>query len=248
MTTALTTATNGEIHPHADDATYGDLGHVFGVSVHRATSKVFFSAIASPTWDAGSQGIGGIYTADYTGTDGAYAPASAMPFVDLGGLVNLTNQFPVTVGVLDRFGEQGLGGMDFEASDEVLWSINMGAGTLLRIQVGDPPVVPTASEISEIPITGHGCSNGRFRPGAVETRRGKVFVGGVCDGAAGTVADLAVVVLEYDGATFTSRLNAPLDFLTNQIFPRGKLRDGRVVGREQCIGSSARAHQLGIRR
>ena len=223
----FTTATNAEIHPHDADADYGDLGHVLGVTVHRSTRKVFFGAIASPTWDDGALGMGGIYTADYTGTDDAFVPGSVTEFVDLNGddalpgddLVDLTNQFPVTAGVLDRFGEQGLGGVDFSADDEILWAVNMGNGRLIRMVVGDPPVAPGAAEISEVDITGHGCSNGRFRPGAVEVHRGNVFVGGVCDASGGSSTDLRVVVLEYDGASFTSRLSAPFDFQTNQIFP-----------------------------
>jgi len=212
----FTTATNAEIHPHDTDADYGDLGHVLGVTVHRSTRKVFFGAIASPTWDDGALGMGGIYTADYTGTDDAFVPGSVTEFVDLNGddalpgddLVDLTNQFPVTAGVLDRFGEQGLGGIDFSADDEILWAVNMGSGRLIRMVVGDPPVAPGAAEISEIDIIGHGCTQGRFRPGAVEVHRGNVFVGGVCDASGGSSADLRVVVLEYDGMGFTNRLSA----------------------------------------
>lgn len=219
--TRFATATNAEVHTssYTKDADYGDIGGILGVAVQRSTRKAFFSAVASPFWPSGSAGMGGIYTADYTGPGDTYVAASAGLFVDLDPLVDLTNQFPISVGVLDRFGEQGLGGIDFSADDTVLWAVNMGAGTLLSITVGDPPVAPTASEIQEITITGHGCNNGRFRPGPVVTRRGKVFVGGVCDASTGTLANLEAKVLEYDGATFTQRMTASLGFSTNQIFP-----------------------------
>ncbi len=219
--TRFPTAADAEIHTTSftNDADYGDLGNIFGVTVHRSTLTAFFSALSTPFWPSGSAGMGGIYSADYSGPGNTYVAASAGLFVDLDPLVDLTNQNPVTAGVLDRFGEQGLGGIDFSDDDQILWAVNMGAGTLLRMDVGDPPVAPVAADITEIAITNHGCTNGSFRPGPVETHRGKVYVGGVCDAATGTLADLKMVVLEYDGTTFTQRLSAALDFDVNQIFP-----------------------------
>ncbi|MEM7481763.1 MAG: GEVED domain-containing protein [Acidobacteriota bacterium] len=216
----FTSAADAEIHPHADDLDYGDVGHLLGVATHRSTKRVFFSAIATPLWPAGGAGIGGIYSADYSGIGNSYVGGSVGLFLDLAAVVDLTAQNPVTAGVLDRFGEFGLGGIDFSADDQVLWAVNMGGGELIRIPVGDPPVTPAASAITEITPTGHGCTNGSFRPGAVATHRGKVFLGGVCDAASGSTADLRLVVLEYDGATFTNRLSASLGFLVNSIFPQ----------------------------
>jgi uncharacterized repeat protein (TIGR01451 family) len=214
----FTTATPSQLHPHADDLTYGDLGHIFGITVQRATRKVFFGAISSPTWAFGALGGGGIYTADYTGAGEAYTAGTVAPFVDLDGLINLSNQNPVNGAQLNRFGEQGLGGMDFTEDDTTLWVVNMGNGRLVRLQLGNPPVAPGPAQVTEIQINNHGCVNGSFRPGAVETHRGKVYVGGVCDAATGTTADLRAVVLEYDGVSFTNRMSAPLNFLVNRIF------------------------------
>ncbi|MEM7354938.1 MAG: GEVED domain-containing protein, partial [Acidobacteriota bacterium] len=226
---ATSVSASAEIHPHDDDALYGDLGHILGVVVHRSTRKAIFSAIASPLWPAGSAGIGGIYSADYTGPADAYVAGSVALLADLNGvdalpgddLVDLTAQNPVSAGVLDRFGEQGIGGIDLSADDQILWAINMGAGSLLRIQIGNPPTSPSAAEITELPIPDPGCTSGVFRPGAVTVYRSSVFIGGVCDasGAAGAgTANLTGEVIEYDGAVFTSRFSFPLDFQIGKIF------------------------------
>ena len=224
--TRFTTATNAEVHTgsYTNDADYGDLGHIFGVSVHRPTREVFFSSISAPTWDDGIADSGGIYTADYSGAGDTFVPGSAVLFVDMddetaGRLTNLTNQFPVTAGALDRFGEQGLGGIEITSDGTTMWAINMGAGTLLRVDIGNPAVAPDAADVTETPIIGANCVGGRFRPSAVTTHRGSVFIGGVCDASTSTVANLKMVVLEYDGSSFTNRLDEALDFNVNQIFP-----------------------------
>lgn len=219
--TRFTTAANAEVHTgsYTNDADYGDLGHVFGVAIHRPTLQAFFSGIASPQWDFGSGGIGAIYTADYSGPGDTFVPASTSVFVDLAPLTDLTNQTPVTMGVLDRFGEQGLGGIEISDDGTTMWAINMGAGSLLEIDIGNPAVAPIAADVNEITITGASCVNGTFRPSAVALHRGNVFVGGICDASGGTVANLAAVVLEYDGTTFTNRMTETLDFNVNQIFP-----------------------------
>ncbi len=219
--TRFTSATNAQVHTgsYTDDADYGDFGHVFGVAIHRPTLQAFFSGIASPQWDFGSGGIGAIYTADYSGAGDTFVPGSTSVFADLAPLTNLTNQTPVTMGVLDRFGEQGLGGIEISDDGATMWAINMGAGSLLEIDIGNPAVAPIAADVNEIAISGAGCVNGTFRPSALALHRGNVFIGGICDASSGTLANLTAVVLEYDGLTFTSRMSEVLDFNVNQIFP-----------------------------
>ena len=219
--TRFTSAANAEIHTGSFDydADYGDFGHVFSVAIHRPTLQSFFSGIASPQWDFGPNGIGGIYTADYTGPGDSFVGGSTTLFVDLAPFTNLTNQNPVTAGVLDRFGEQGLGGLAITDDGTTMWVINMGAGSLLEIEIGNPAVAPVAADISEVAITGHGCIGGTFRPSAVTLHRNNVFVGGICDASTSTIANLRAVVLEYDGSSFTNRMSEVLDFNVNQIFP-----------------------------
>jgi len=80
--------------------------------------------------------------------------------------------------------------------------------------------------IDSFPVPDPGCTNGTYRPWAVEYHKGKVYVGSICDGStAGKDAsaadaltnttgrsDLHAYVYRLDGSTYTEVLDFPLDY------------------------------------
>ncbi len=218
----ITSASPNQVDPHDQDIKYGQAGALFGLAVQRKTGKLIYSAMASPLWETNSTGIGGIYMADYTtGTDNQFTPGSANLLIDLTSSVDLSNQRPVDASEPNRFGEYGIGGLAFSADENDLYAVNMGGGSLVRMTVGVPAATPSA--ITEIDIPDPGCNNGVYRPSTLTRQGGLFYIGGICDGSAGSDADVEAVVQTYDpiAGTFGTALRFPFDFNGGGIWDTG---------------------------
>ena len=83
----------------------------------------------------------------------------------------------------------------------------------------DNPTPGSATALPGIPwLDNSDCNNGTARPWALKWRRGKLFVGVVCDASTSSCdigdacADLTANIYAFDGTTWTNELSFPLDY------------------------------------
>ncbi|MFK7935659.1 MAG: SdrD B-like domain-containing protein, partial [Saprospiraceae bacterium] len=117
-------------------------------------------------------------------------------------------------------GTVGIGDIDISDDNDTLFVVNLYNKKLYSIDIAAKTV------IDSFPVPDPGCSNGTYRPWAVEYHKGKVYVGSICDGStAGKDAtatnaltntlgrsDLHAYVYRLDGSSFTTVLDFPLDY------------------------------------
>ena len=203
---------NATTTPHTEDFNYTDVGIAAAFATRYRDQKVFASTIASPftsVYPKSPAGIGAIYVLDYSGP--GFTKVGSKLLVNLASHINVSNQFPIKAGVLDRFGEQGLAGVELSQDENILYAINMGNGKLVRIDISGvnyaslPSTAPGAGQISEIDIPQSLAApvSGRFRPSALKKRGKYLYVGGINDASSGTAANLQGVILRYDLAAGT---------------------------------------------
>jgi uncharacterized repeat protein (TIGR01451 family) len=76
----------------------------------------------------------------------------------------------------------------------------------------DGTTLPTTNDVESftVPAT---CVGGEYRPWALKTYNGKVYIGGVCDAqSSANKSDLRASVYEWDGANFTQIFDFPLTY------------------------------------
>jgi SdrD B-like domain/Malectin domain/Putative Ig domain len=230
---------------HTGDALLTQVGVPWAFGVRNPTKHVFFTSITSPRTDiypAAPDGPSALYMADYSGTAGprignAYVSTKLLvKLADLG--VDVTNQFPVfrSAGNTDPIGDEtahvafglsGLGGIDVTDDGKTLLVINMGAGTLVRLDISGtvygslPVTAPAAATTIAIPTGVTGTVGGRFRPSVVKVVGGTAYIGGVSDGSLSTAANVRVTVLAYDIASgsFFKAFEFTPNFLARHLIP-----------------------------
>ncbi len=176
----------------------------------------------------GSGGLDAIYTID------PFATASNgglwLELNDLGinvgtignnvarGVDNTASNDPEAYG---KAGTVGIGDIDVSEDGTRLYVMNLFDKTLYEIDIA------TKTKVGEYPVPDPSCSNGVFRPWAVKSQDGKIYVGGVCDGSSAgkdaTAADaltnttgrsdLSAFVYALDGGSFTQVLSFSLDYV-----------------------------------
>ena len=173
-------------------ATGAQIGAIWGLTYQRSSQTLLAAAVVRRHSGFGPGGIGAIYTVDPSGVNS--------PSV----LINLnTAGYPVGTGVgtlpprnltadsaapnrdpdaFDAVGKLGIGGISLSEDEETLWVMNLTTRSLLEIRVGVPATTPTAADITVHAVPNPSCTSGEFRPWAVKTYRGQVYIGGVCSG------------------------------------------------------------------
>ena len=210
----------GTTTPHTDDMTATQVGIPFGVAVQKSTYLTFFTTISASLVDIfppAPDGQNAIYVADYNG-------GANHNFVSYKLLLNLSSygiNSNVTNTVDGEFGEWGLGGIAISEDGNFLYAINMGAGSIVKIDITGvtyAAIPPTGGisglPVTEIPITGAGCTGGHFRPSALDYYRNQLYVAGVCDASISTSnTDLDLIGLTMDPVTntFTKVLDYNMD-------------------------------------
>jgi hypothetical protein len=175
------------------------LGSVYGLAYDPLRKYLYAAAFLKRHVGLGTQGLGGIYRIDYSGSTPVVTPVYNVPNV---GTVNR----PADVGspnvpsqdtdAFAKVGKVGLGDLDISPNRDKLWTVNLNRNTLVRVDsILTPNPVSTEIVIASAP----NCNNGVFRPLGLEVHRDRVYVGGVCTGENdGTDADLYASIHEYN--------------------------------------------------
>jgi hypothetical protein len=205
-------------------------GTTWGLAYSRRSKTVFQAAVVRNYMGTiGTDGFDKIYThtfSDPLDDAGATATMTQSTTIDLSTLGvtvgtdprstgNITGTSPYTDNslVYQNVGKIGIGDIDISSDGDTLFVINMNqaAPSLAIINVSNPasPVL-----ISDVALNMTPCTQGTFRPWAVKYFEGQVYIGGVCDAATGSAANLQASVYRYDGGTsFTQVASMPLNYL-----------------------------------
>ena len=218
-------------------ASGSEVGAVWGLAYQRSSSSLFAAAALRRHAGFGPLGIGGIYRLDFSG-GGLPTVSSFVDVVTLGvpvgtdprsvmgedppgggptgnepGLDNLT---------YEEIGKVGLGDLDVDEEGR-LWAMSLGDGTLYAMDIGQGGAVPGSA--TPFPLPAVACTDGVFRPWAVKSYRGRIYVGGVCSNetispypAPGGFIDfpnLVAYVYSMDPADgiFSLELTVPLNYV-----------------------------------
>ena len=149
---------------------------------------------------------------------------------------------------VDMFAQVGtvsLGDLEFDATEENLYVVNLFDKKLYKINIGNPAkAIITAADVTSFNIPDPGCTNGNWRPFALglDETRNVMLIGGVCDASTGTRTDLRAYVYEFDLTTQTMGAAPVLDFPLD--FQRGSVGAGGVVSQHWNPWSDAPADWL----
>ncbi|SOD90678.1 SdrD B-like domain-containing protein [Spirosoma fluviale] len=203
-----TTVEDEEVNPHADDIKDNTKSGIpMGMGARAKDKLMFFSTVSAPEttiYPPAPDGKSAIYVADYSGAGNTYKGFKLLTKLSS---INVTNQFPIAGGG-NNIGELGLGGLDLTEDGKTLYVVNMGKGTIVKVDIssvvyasipaGGYPSL-TTSEIA-MPA-GASCTGGRFRPSALEVYGGSLYLGGVCDAATSTNANVRLKILKMNLTT-----------------------------------------------
>ncbi|MBO0933878.1 Ig-like domain-containing protein [Fibrella aquatilis] len=175
-------------------ATGAQIGAVFGVAYQRTARQAFTAAFVKRHSGLGPSGAGAIYltkATDATFTNFTSSLFTTLPIAipvatntarSLPGSTTVVNQDAT---VFDQVGKTGLGDIELSEDGTTLYAVNLSDQKLYRIPINNAgtnnPTANTAGITSFSIGTGTGCRTGSvYRPFALKTYRGKVYVGGVC--------------------------------------------------------------------
>ncbi|GAB3911918.1 hypothetical protein GCM10029964_118790 [Kibdelosporangium lantanae] len=171
-------------------AKQSDTGAVYGLAYRRQDKRLFEAAFAKRNAPYGKGGPGGIYVTKNTTTT-LFATVPNAGGTQHGDENDL--RFAAAAG------KESLGDIEVSEDGTALYVVNMANKTLYVYDA----TVPTASApVAEYAIPNPGCG-ADWRPGALGTKDGVVYVGGVCSGqATNKLADVRAVVLPFKGNAF----------------------------------------------
>jgi len=171
------------------------IGTVFGVAYQRTAKHAYSSAFVKRHSGLGPGGAGAIYVTKPTNaalTSFTSSVFATLPMAitvasntarGLPGSLTVVNQDPL---VFDQVGKTGLGDLEITEDGTQLYAVNLSDQKLYRIPINNPTSTnPTANTagITSFSITGSSSvcrTNSVFRPFALKSYRGKMYVGGVC--------------------------------------------------------------------
>ena len=241
--------TSGSAAPSTDaDMTANNLGCLFGAAYAPSQKWLFQSAFLKRHAGFGPRGIDGVYVSDLSNPANpsilggfdlqGVVPSNSSTAIDLGSVTrqsttpsgdnyvpNDRTQPGRDLDAFTKVGKVGYGDIDLSEDGTELWLVNLNQKSLISVDLlgwsplaANPNVLPS-SRVSTFPIIAPTCTNGEFRPFALEFKRGKGYVGGVCDASASSTvqnpAGLSAVVLEFDPAnptTFTTKVSVALTY------------------------------------
>jgi SdrD B-like domain/SprB repeat len=214
--------------------TFGTIGTVWGTAYRRDDATLYMASVLRRHTGLGPNGLGAIYKRADSGTNtsaslfydfGAAAgtvasnatrfPGTGNAFGQVGPCGLCDNLDPTTFG---QIGKVGLGDIDLSTDEKTMYVTNLSDRKVYTIDV-DAPTPGSAVALPNQPwITGSPCNNGTARPWALKYRRGKLYVGVVCDAGSSACAktgacnDLTATVYAYDGSTWTTVISYPLNY------------------------------------
>lgn len=226
---------NSPAASYSNYITMGNIGTVWGMAYNADDQQVYASAFLKRHAGLGTGGIGAIYRRPVSGGN-----TSSVMFYDFGAAAGTvaTNatRFPGTgnafgqlgaCGLCDnidptafaQIGKVGLGSMEMSPDDKTLYVTNLYDRKVYRIDAStNSPAPGSATALSGAPWLSNPCSNGVARPFALKYYRGKLHVGVICDGSAGSCNptsacnDLTATVYAYDGSNWTTLLSYPVNY------------------------------------
>ena len=177
-------------------ATGGELGAVWGLAYQKSSQSLYVASVLRRHAGFGPLGMGGIYRVDFS---------SGMPvasnFVDVTSLGIPVGTDPRTVAgedppgngltgnepgldnlTYEQVGKVGLGDIDIEEETGRLWVMSLSDRTLYALDIGPSGVVPASATAYALPAVS--CTDGTFRPWAVKSYLGRIYIGGVCSNEA----------------------------------------------------------------
>ena len=222
--------------------TYGTIGTTWGVAYDGNENNLYMSTVLKRHAGIGPGGIGAIYMhAD--GTSNTSAPI----FYDFGAaagtVANNTTRFPgsgtsfgqvgacgpcdnIDPTTFNQVAKVGFGDIDLNTDKTKLYVSNLYDRKIYTIDLNNP-LPGSATPLPNIPwLNNAPCANGVARPWALEWRRGKLYVGVVCDASLSSCAigsacsDLTANIFSFDGTTWTTELSFSLDYY-RQAYSRG---------------------------
>ncbi|MCR9287245.1 MAG: carboxypeptidase regulatory-like domain-containing protein [Bacteroidetes bacterium] len=207
-------------------ATAGDLGACYGLAYHRASKKIYTSAFIKRHVGLGPLGIGGIYEIDMTDPNNPviieFVDVESIG-IDVGNIgSNAARGLPIVLddpsndpSAYSKIGREGIGALSV-SEDGKIWFINLFDKKLYSIIIdadNNPLTSPSVNDVASFTLPNANCTNGEFRPFAVEVFRDQVYVGGVCDGFTSQLrSDLSAIIYQKTGNTFTEIANISLDY------------------------------------
>lgn len=223
--------------PNADQenwVTFGTIGTTWGTAYRRDEQALYMASVLRRHTGLGPGGIGAIYKRLDSGNN-----TTAPVFYDFGAaagtVANNATRFPGTgnafgaVGacglcdnldptVFGQVGKTGLGDIDFSGDEKTMYVTNLFDRKVYTINM-DNPTAGSATALPNQPwLSASTCNNGTARPWALKYRRGKLYVGVVCDAGTSTCSktaacnDLTATVYEYNGSTWSTVITYPLNY------------------------------------
>ncbi len=214
--------------------TTGAIGSTWGTAFEPESSTLYMTSVLKRHVGIGPGGIGAIYS-HVDGTANTVAPV----FYDFGALAGSipdnNARFPGTgtgfgddgpcglcnnidPDVFSQVGKVGFGDIEIDPENANMYVTNLYDRKVYRIDINNP-TPGSAVPLPAIPWLDNSiCDNGVARPWALEFRRGKLFVGLVCDAStSGCVpgapcSDLTAEVYSFDGSTWANELSVTLDY------------------------------------
>jgi hypothetical protein len=203
-------------------ATKQQVGSTWGMAYARSTKHAYTASFVKrhcglPDFNADSLGdVSNIYVIDFnpsvpTTSTWLNLTTLGLNFGTIGtdfsrGLRNtLTpSRDPTTVAVI---GKIGIGGIDLSDDDSTLFVMNLFERKIHAIRTADKTLLYSATIPDPV------CTGGSYRPFALKYYKGKVYIGVVCDAAtSGDSTHLSATVYSFDGTTFSTVLQFPLNY------------------------------------
>ena len=210
------------------------VGTTWGVAYNSEADRLYMSSVLKRHSGLGPNGIGAIYYHN-DGDPNTSAPV----FYDFGTVAgtvdNNSIRFPGTgsafgeegpCGTCDNIdpttfaqvGKVGFGDIDVNPENTKLYVTNLYDRKIYTIDLNSPSP-GSATPLPGIPwLDNSPCSNGIARPWGLEFRRGKLYVGVVCDASSSSCtpgspcSDLTGIIYSFDGTNWTNELSFPFDY------------------------------------
>lgn len=186
-----------------------DMGSLYGLAYLQSKKKILVAAYLRRHVAMGPAGIGAIYEVDpFSGTPNGtlwqdvtnYAAINSVGTIDSSADRGFTNNSILSQDELafQQVGKTGLGDIDISSDESRLYVMDLFNRQVIVIDTD------TKALIGTMPVQDPGCSNGNFRPFALNLHEGKLYIGVVCDAeTSGVRSDLSAQIQRYDPATLT---------------------------------------------
>ncbi|HMQ47430.1 MAG TPA: SdrD B-like domain-containing protein [Saprospiraceae bacterium] len=225
---------NSPSSTYVNYVTINAIGSTWGVSYDAAAERLYMSSVLKRHAGLGPSGIGAIYYHDDS------APNSSAPvFYNFGSaagtVASNATRFP---GIGNAFGQEGpcgacdnidpttfaqvgkvgFGDIDINPENTKMYVTNLYDRKIYTIDLNNP-TPGSATPLPGIPwLNNSPCNNGVARPWGLEFRRGKLYVGVVCDASLSSCSptspcsDLTGNIYSFDGTNWTLELSFPLTY------------------------------------